>query len=103
MRFQGPVVNGLRLILTKRGGRELENVGLDRWDAAEILTQGWNCSRSKRRIGTIERCLDWGHKVFRAVAIKGPYTSEGEIEEAYYLVHVSIEAHKKGRTIREGE
>jgi hypothetical protein len=103
MIFQAPMVEGLRLFLTKHGCKELDEIGIDRWKVAEILTKGWDCSRSKRREGTIERCLDWGQKVIRAVAIRGPFTLEGEIGEAYYLIHVSIESRKKGRFRQEGE
>jgi hypothetical protein len=99
----GPIFNGLRLIITKHGDMELFNLGLTGWEIVEVLTNGWDCSRSKRREGTIERCLESGNKVIRAVAIKEPYDLEGEIEEAYYLIHVSIEARKKDRIVREGE
>ena len=51
----------------------------------------------------IERCLERGRKVIRAVAVSGVYSIEGQIEEAYYLVHISIETINKVRKRRVGD
>ena len=99
----GPLFKGVRFVTTEHSARELYALGLDEWEAVEVLTNGWDCSRSKRKKGKIERCLERGRKVIRAVAVSGVYSIEGQIEEAYYLVHISIETINKVRKRRVGD
>ena len=80
----------------------MESLGLNGWDIVDVLSDGWDCSRSRRHKDTMERCLEQRRKVIRAVAMKGPYDMEGEIEEAYYLIHVSIEAQRKRQHTQDG-
>lgn len=103
MIFFGPIFKGLRLIITRHAAVEIHELGMTGWDIEEVLANGWDCSRSKRGKDKIERCLERGRKVIRAVAVLGPYSPNGLIEEAYYLIHVSVESKKKGRKGKDGE
>ena len=73
-------------------------IGIDHWDAEEVLSTGYDCSRSLRRSTKIEKCLRIGNKVIRVVAELGPYYLNDEIKEVYYIIHASIETLKKHRT-----
>jgi hypothetical protein len=103
MMVLGPLFNGLRLIITRHAKVELYSLGLTGWDAEEVLSNGWNCSRSKRSKGKIERCSIRGKKIIRVVAVKGIYDLEESIEDVYYLIHVSVESRNKIRMRREGD
>jgi len=91
-----PEFEGKRLVATRSAYRELEDLGLSLYDAAQVLDCGWNCSTSRRAEGKVERCLSWGEKVLRAVAAEGWYFPPlGEREEVWWLIHVSIESPKR--------
>ncbi|MFQ5800889.1 MAG: hypothetical protein ACE5HH_04125 [Candidatus Hydrothermarchaeales archaeon] len=39
---------------------ELVDLGMDLWDVVEILEVGFDCERSSRKSGVIERCIKKG-------------------------------------------
>ena len=98
MRYQNK-----RLVPTRSAYQELEQLGLDLYEATEILEQGYDCQRSKRKAGKIERCLRKGSKVYRIVIADGEFCyPDGSIENVYWIIHISQETHKKGRSKGKG-
>jgi hypothetical protein len=72
-------------------------IGIDEWDAADILSRGFDCSRSSRKSFRIERCLQVGRKIIRIVAALGPYNFNGKLKEVFFIIHASKETLKKDR------
>jgi hypothetical protein len=69
---------------------------LNLFDVADVLENGYDCARSKRRKGKIERCLQLDNKVTRVVIAEGQFAyPDGWIEDVYWLIHVSVETFKK--------
>ncbi|MBI5036972.1 DUF4258 domain-containing protein [Candidatus Micrarchaeota archaeon] len=60
----------LALAPTMSAYRELEDLGLDLTDVKEVLEDGFDCPKSKRKAGVLERCLRIGNKILRVVAAK---------------------------------
>lgn len=65
---------------------ELAKYGLDLEDVAEILENGYDCYRSKRRKGVLERCIDKSNKTIKVVVQKGFIEFDGK--ECWELIHV---------------
>ncbi|MBI4450339.1 hypothetical protein HY642_00045 [Candidatus Woesearchaeota archaeon] len=49
--------------------RELSHLKLPSYKVVRILEEGFNCSRSKRALGTVERCVVRGNKVYKIVVV----------------------------------
>jgi hypothetical protein len=91
-----PRYKGRVIIPTRSAYHELEDLALNLFDAAEVLENGYDCARSKRKKGKVERCLQLDNKVTRVVAADGQFAySDGYIEDVYWLIHVSVETHKR--------
>lgn len=92
MFLNAPTYKGLPIITvqTRRGQRsvvdELIKHKMDLYDVAEILKNGYDCSRSKRREGVIERCVDKGNKTIKVVLQKGFIELDGC--GCWELIHV---------------
>ena len=97
-----PKYNGKRLMPTKRGMMELLHLGLDLWDAAEILNSGYDCSASRRKKNKVEKCHKIGRKVIRIVAVEDFFDSEDICEEVYFIIHASEETMDKTRSRKGG-
>ena len=85
--YQGlPIIT----VQTRRGQKnvldELVKYEMDLDDVAEILNEGYDCSRSKRREGVLERCIDRGNKVIKVVVQRGFIELDGK--ECWELIHV---------------
>ena len=57
-------------------------------DILDILEQGYDCAKSKRKKGTIERCLDRKKITMRVVIVRAyNYSLDSE---AWVIIHVGI-------------
>ena len=87
-----PAYQGLPIITvqTRRGQKnvldELVKYGMDLYDVEEILNEGYDCSRSKRRKGVLEKCIDRGNKTIKVVVQRGYIELDGK--ECWELIHV---------------
>lgn len=50
--------------------KELCDLGIDLTTVVEVLENGYDCFRSKRKAHTIEKCIDKGTKTLKIVAVK---------------------------------
>lgn len=62
-----PRYQNKELKATKAASEELWHFKKDLWDVLEILEQGYDCSRSKRKPNILEKCINKGDSVFKAV------------------------------------
>lgn len=70
MYLQLPAWQGLQLKNTKASYHELEELGMDLSNVVNILENGYDCSRSKRREDLYERCVNWYNKTIKVVVVK---------------------------------
>lgn len=93
-----PAFRGHPIVPTRAAYHELETLGIDLYDIVAVLENGYNCSRSKRAKGKLERCLRIDHKTIRTVVAEGEFGyPDGYVERVYWLIHVSVETYKKRR------
>ncbi len=84
--------HGVRVKLSRAVERELSDLDLEVQDLIEVLEDGVDCSRSKRKAYKIEKCLRKGEKVIRVVAA---YDYNLFLkEEVLVIIHVSKEGKK---------
>ena len=87
-----PIYQGLPIITvqTRKGQKnvldELLRHGMDLDDVTEILQEGYDCSRSKRRKGVVEKCIDRGGKTIKVVVQRGFIELDGQ--ECWEVIHV---------------
>jgi len=87
-----PTYQGIPIITvqTRKGQKnvldELAHYGLDLDDIAEILDKGYDCSRSQRRKGVFEKCVDRGNKTIKVVVQKG--LCQINTTDCWELIHV---------------
>ncbi len=87
---------GLLIAPSRSAYGELEGYALDLNDVKTVLEDGFDCARSKRRAGTIERCLprnDGSGKVLRVVAARD--YNDFLKQDVWVVVHVSVHAWNK--------
>jgi hypothetical protein len=65
-----PAYKDCPLIPTRSAMKELCDLGIDLATVVEVLESGYDCCRSKRKTGTIERCVDKGSKTMKIVAVQ---------------------------------
>ncbi|MFH0815399.1 MAG: hypothetical protein V1934_01080 [Methanobacteriota archaeon] len=65
--------------------RELSELGLDLFDVLDILENGYDCERSKRKVGTVERCKRDGRKVLKVVVVDS--LQEWDESRVWLVVH----------------
>ena len=65
-----PTYKELPLIPTRAAMKELFDLGMDLFNDAEILDDGYDCYRSKRKTGTLEKCVDKGGKTIKVVVVQ---------------------------------
>ena len=83
-----PYFQGLPLIPTRSAAIELYNYGLRLYDILEVLEHGYDCPKSKRAKGIIERCLDHKRKTTKAVIARSyNYSLDSEV---WVVIHVGI-------------
>ena len=83
-----PLFESKPLIPSRTAMNELMKCNITLSDAAEMLEEGFNCSRSKRKKGTIEKCRIEGKKTIKVVAVKSFNYSLNT--ECWLLIHVGI-------------
>lgn len=84
--MNAPTFEGLPLIPTRSAMNEMCGLGVDMWMLLEVLESGYDCSRSPRKPGTLERCIDRGRRTTKAVVAKA-YNHTLETE-AWIITHV---------------
>lgn len=84
------------IVPTRSAYNELKDLRMNLFDALDVLENGYDCSRSKRSKGKIERCLRLNNHVTRVVVAEGQFVyPDGGIKEVYWLIHISVETYKK--------
>lgn len=83
-----PLYKGLPLVPSRSVAIELYNCNLILRDILGILEQGYDCAKSKRKKGIIERCLDRKRKTMRVVIARAYNYSLGY--EAWVIIHVGV-------------
>ena len=63
-----------------------ETVGVKEKVFVEVLKEGYDCSRSKRRKGVLEKCIDKGNKTIKVVVQRGNIELDGQ--DCWELIHV---------------
>jgi len=61
---------GFVLVPTRSAMKELFDLGLDLFMVAEVLEDGYDCHRSRRKKGTLERCIDREGKTIKVVVVR---------------------------------
>ncbi len=88
-----PLYEGLPLVPSRSVANELYNCDLMLRDILEVLEQGYDCAKSKRKKGTIERCLDRKKKTMRVVIVRAyNYSLDSE---AWVIIHVGVTSKPK--------
>jgi hypothetical protein len=83
-----PLYEGLPLVPSRSVANELYNYDLMFRDILDILEHGYDCAKSKRKKGTIERCLDRKKKTMRVVIVRAyNYSIDSE---AWVIIHVGV-------------
>ena len=86
------------LLPTRSAYIELEKLSLDLFNVQEVLEDGYDCHRSKREKGKIEKCLKTGKKAIRIVIAEGDFQyPDGKVVKVYWVIHASKETFKKRR------
>ena len=67
---------------------ELMRCGMLLEDVARVLRDGFDCSRSKRKKGTLEKCVRKGKKTLKVVVAKSFNYSLNT--ECWVLIHVGL-------------
>lgn len=87
-----PTYQGIPIITvqTRKGQKnvvdELVEHGMDLDDVAKVLKEGYDCARSKRRKGVLEKCIDRGNKTIKVVVQRGNIELDGQ--DCWELIHV---------------
>ncbi len=83
-----PHYEGLLLVPSRSVAIELYNCNLMLRDILDILEHGYDCAKSKRKKGIIERCMDHKRKTTKVVIAKSyNYSLDSE---AWVLIHVGV-------------
>jgi len=72
---------------TKNASEELWHLKKDIWDVLEILRDGYDCSRSKRKGNVLEKCIQKGNDVFKAVVV--------DVGGYFLIIHFGKFSYKK--------
>lgn len=81
-----PSFKGIQIIPSRAASDEMIKYGLLMEDIIEILNDGYDCYRRKRKENIIERCIDKKEKTLKVVISKVYYYSLNE--EVWILTHV---------------
>lgn len=74
---------------------ELEKFGLDFFDVKEVLENGFDCARSKRKEEIVEKCIRRGKKKILKVVVEKMTSCSGK--EYWRIRHVGMFSFKKKR------
>ena len=96
--MQDITYKGMRIEPTLSASRELVREGKDLYDVLEILQEGYDCSKSKRKKNIIERCSKKGDKEFRVELAETEATyADGYVEKVLRLIHFGKSTYNKQR------
>jgi len=76
------------IIPTLSATRELLKLNLDLYDVLEILEDGFDCSKSKRKSGVFEQCIKKKNKIFKVVVVEDEWRWSGK--KVWTLTHVGV-------------
>jgi hypothetical protein len=79
---------GKALKLSNHAYRELFSHHMTLYDVLEVLERGYDCSRSRRKKGVIERCLRTKSGLTRVVVAES-YNHDEEME-IWLVIHVGV-------------
>ncbi|MCK4327729.1 MAG: hypothetical protein KAW41_04600 [Candidatus Diapherotrites archaeon] len=80
-----PKWRGLRVVPTRAAARELDRLHFTVHDAIEVLEEGYDCARSKRKKNVLEKCVKKGNKTIKIVVARC-YNSFLK-KEAWLIIH----------------
>jgi hypothetical protein len=93
-----PLYRKLPLIPTRAAMNELFDNNLDLYTVLDILENGYDCPKSKRAKGTIERCLDEKRKTIRIVVVRSfNYSFDMDV---WAITHVGITSKHKQKVTK---
>ncbi len=81
-----PRWKGKLIVPSKAAYKELAQLGLGLDDVVDILENGFDCARSKRAAGTIEKCFRKGKRLIKVVVVD--YSSREYRENVWLVTHV---------------
>ena len=67
---------------------ELLKHNMDLYDVLDILENGYDCQRSRRKKGTIERCKRTGKKILKVVVVDSLQYFDNT--EVWLITHVGV-------------
>lgn len=76
---------GRQLVPTQSAYYEMIDLRFDLYDVLDILERGYECERSKRAKGTVEKCLRMKGKTYKVAAVESTYLGS----PAWRIIHVS--------------
>ena len=76
------------IIPTLSATRELLKLDLDLYDVLEILENGFDCSKSKRKLEVFERCIKKKNKILKVVVVEDEWRWSGK--KVWTLTHVGV-------------
>ena len=79
---------GMAIVVTKSANSELLRDKLTIEDTIEVLDKGYDCPRSKRAKGTIERCLDKSEGTLKVVIVED--VQDWSHDRVWVLKHVKL-------------
>lgn len=83
-----PRYRGLPIIPSDAADKELAKYDLFYEDVLRVLKEGYDCSKSRRKKGTLERCVRKGKKTLKVVVVKS--VNYALDTECWLLIHVGI-------------
>ena len=81
-----PIWQGKPLIVSNAAYKELLDYGMNTYDIITVLENGYDCPRSKRKSGTIERCLKRKDKITKVVVVES--LQQWSEEMVWLIIHV---------------
>ena len=76
------------LIPTLSATRGLLKLNMDLYDVLEILENGYDCAKSKRKPEVLERCIKKKNKVVKVVVVEDEWRWSGK--KVWTLTHVGV-------------
>ena len=68
--------------------RELFKHNMDLFDVLDILENGYDCERSKRKKGTFERCKKVGKKTLKVVVVES--IQKWDDSPVWLIIHIGV-------------
>ena len=81
-----PKWQGKQVRPSRSADKEIRHLCIDLDYIVKILEDGYDCPRSKRKVGTIERCYKTGKKIIKVVVVKS--VTQWNSESVWLITHV---------------